>query len=282
VRANGAALIALLLLQACFFEPSRPSNGPSDGATGSGDGQGSNTAGPTARLIQHAWYCNGASSDNMQQSGYWITTSGITDGDLVLFIANMDNGDNNVFALPPGFMKLYEVFYDLSGDGQTFAVGYKIIDHASGEGSSYSNPYSTGNLHSGCAVISLIGVTGYDPANPFNDKTMSESNTGISPIVMQGELTTTRANTRLILAGGADWFTSSSSGDVTFEKPANFDFLDTVTDSGGISVVWASQAIATRLAPTPGATGIEQLRMMSSPNFLGAPWAVELAIAPAP
>jgi hypothetical protein len=281
VRSNGAAVVAAFLLPACFFEPARPGNAPSDGAAdGATDGQFQGP-GPTARLVQHAWYCESITSNNMMaQAGYWISTSGIADGDLVLFIANMDNGDNGVFVLPPGFTKLYEVFYDLAGDGQTFVVGYKIVDHVSTEGDNYSHAYGTSNLHSGCATVSLIGVIGYDHANPIDAKMMSESVTGLSPVIVQGQLTTVRANTRLILAGGADWFSGSTAGDVTFTKPANFDYLDNITDSGGISAIWSSQTIATRLAPTPGDTGVEQLRMMTS--FQGAPWSVELAIAPGP
>lgn len=284
MRANGAALCAVLLLQACFFEPGRPGNTASDGAVdGHDSGSGSGTA-PEARLIEHAYWCGGNGTSGMDVTQYAISTSNIHDGDLVLFIANIDNGTNDIWALPTGYTKLYESFYD-GGDGQTYVAGYKIVHTATDEGLSYVEPYGNG-VASACAVIMLVGVTGYDPNNPIDAKVTSLGGTATDPAIIRSRITTTRPNTRLILAGGADWLTgkpgNGTDGNTTFDQPPNFALIDGITDGGGVAFTWTSQLIATRVAATAGDTGAEDAKMMATPQINGEPWTVEVAIAPAP
>ena len=219
----------------------------------------------------------------MSQQGYAISTTGIADGDLVLFIANIDNGTNDTWQLPAGFTQLYQAFYN-GGDGQTFVAGYKIVDSATGEGLSYVEPYGTG-VASGCAVVMVLAVTGYDRTQPFDNTTMTYGVTADNPVVLRGQLTTTIANDRLILAGGADWLSGKGSnaqnGNTTFDPPSGYDLVDGIADSGGFGFTWTSQLVATRVAATPGNTGAEDAHMLSTPTITGTPWTVELAIAPA-
>lgn len=220
----------------------------------------------------------------MAQNRYAISTTGIADGDLVVFIANIDNGSNDLWMLPPGFTKLYQLFYN-GGDGQTFVAGYKIVGHATDEGLSYTEPYGPG-VASGCAVVMVIAITGYDPTNPFDDTTMTAGVTADNPVVLRSQVTTTRPNDRLILAGGADWLSgygsNAQSGNTSFDPPTNFDLVDGISDSGGAGFTWTSQLIATRVAATAGPTGLEDGHMLAMPQITGTPWTIELAIAPAP
>jgi len=270
-------------MSACFSEPARPHEAPSDAAPTDGSGSGSGAA-PAVRKIHHAYWCNGSGSPGMTQQGYAISTSGIADGDLVLFFANIDNGTSDLWVLPSDFLPLYQVFYN-GGDGQTFVAGYKIVDSATGEGLAYNESYGPG-VASGCAVVMTVAVTGYDRVHPFDTTAMTEGSVADNPVVLRGQLTTTRANDRLILAGGADWLTGYGSnaldGNTTFEPPSGYDLVDGIADSGGIAFKWTSQLIATRVAATPGDTGAEDAHMLATPMITGTPWTVELAIAPAP
>jgi hypothetical protein len=285
------ALTASCALSACFWEPARPnataSDAGQDGAhdgSGSNGSNGSNGAAPQARLIHHAYYCLGGASPGMDTMHYSISTSGLADGDLLLFLANVDNGANDVFVLPPGFTQLYQNFY-LGGDGQTFAAGYKMIGSAADEPISYSEMYGP-NISSACAVIMLVAVTGYNAAHPFDTTTMTVGSTADDPVVLRGRLTTTVANDLLVLAGGADWLSgygsNATNGNVTFDPPPGYTLVEGITDSGGISVVWTTQMVATRVAATPGDTGAEDGTMTATPTITGIPWTVELAIEPAP
>ena len=261
-------------MSACFSEPPRPSD-----AAGSGNG-----AAPAVRKIHHAYWCSGSGSPGMTQQGYAVSTSGIADGDLVLFFANIDNGSSDLWVLPSNFTPLYQVFYN-GGDGQTFVAGYKIVDSAAGEGLMYSESYGPG-VASGCAVVMTVAVTGYDRVHPFDDTVMTEGSVADNPVVLRGQITTTHANDRIVLAGGADWLTGYGSnaqdGNTTFEPPSGYDLVDGIADSGGIAFKWTSQLIATRVAATPGDTGAEDAHMLATPTITGTPWTVELAIAPAP
>lgn len=284
MRAARLALSAALFT-ACFSEPPRPHASPTDAGpdgTGSGSGSGSGAA-PAVRLIHHAYWCGASGSPGMTQQAYAISTTGIADGDLVLFIANIDNGTNDTWQLPTGFTQLYQAFYN-GGDGQTFVAGYKIVDSAAGEGLSYVESYGPG-VASGCAVVMVLAVTGYDRAQPFDNTTMTVGVTADNPVVLRGQLTTTQPNDRLVLAGGADWLTGKGSnavdGNTTFEPPPGFDLVDGIADSGGLAFTWTSQLVATRIAPTAGNTGAEDAHMLSTPSITGTPWTVELAIAPA-
>ena len=235
-------------------------------------------------MLHHSYWCNGSGSPGMSQQGYGVSTSGIADGDLVLFIANIDNGTSDLWVLPTNFLPLYQVFYN-GGDGQTFVAGYKIVDSAAGEGLAYTESYGPG-VASGCAVVMIMAVTGFDRVHPFDAKAMSEGSVAANPVVLRGQLTTTRANDRIVLAGGADWLSgygsNAQSGNTTFDVPSGYDLVDGIADSGGIAFTWTSQLIATRVAATPGDTGIEDAHMLSSPTVTGTPWTVQLAIAPAP
>jgi hypothetical protein len=128
---------------------------------------GACTDAPVPRHIANAYFTNwsGATfqSPGMMHGGFEIPTDGIVDGDLVLFIANIDNGGPTVWPDPiaPGFQQLVQQFY--GADGQTYVVAWKI---AGGEPATYSGTYG-GGIMSASATISLVAVSGAGGAGGF-------------------------------------------------------------------------------------------------------------------
>jgi hypothetical protein len=280
MRATAAALLAATAAAGCFVKPDKP--GATSDATGSdassNDGAGSGTT-PIARKIKDAHWC-GSGTTGMSQAQYAIPTAGIASGDLVLFLANMDNGDmtNTVFTLPDGFTQIFQTYF-YGGDGQSYVAGYKIVDNVSAEPLTYTKPYGAG-LMSGCAVVVLIGVTNFDRANPIDSKVESHEAAGEDPVTMRSHITTTRPNTRLIFAGGADWLTGGGTFHASFVAPPTFDTLDTVSDEGSGAFTWATELVATRVAAAAGDSGVQDGE--TDGTIPGTPWTVELAISPGP
>ena len=187
--------VAALALAGCFdFDALRqPRDGGggdlgADDLAGQGDADlanaadlaGADLAGvpttPMPRLIAQAWYSSAtattyASTVGMTKMGFEIPTAGIVDGDLVLFIASIDNGSNTVWPNPiaPGFTQLAQNFY--GSDGETFVVAYKL---ASGEPPKYTGTYGSG-IGSGSSAIALIAVSGANKVMPIDNSLASFS-----------------------------------------------------------------------------------------------------------
>jgi hypothetical protein len=244
-------------------------------------------AGPiTARWISNAYREGGndgqaAGTYMMSKTGYAIPTSGIDPGDLVLFIANIDNGPQGIWNLPTGFTQIAQHFY--GPDTQTYVVGWKI---AASEPSIYTGMYAPFASTSAAATISLIAVTGYDPANPIEFAVQTDHDTATNPADTGSPgLTTTADNSLLIYAAGADWTPSDGTNTVTlpdgYQQLASFGDRDTHWD-------WTCQAIAYKVQPTAGPTGpltgsMSALKYSDSTMFIpGAGWSVLVAIAPRP
>jgi len=274
VRALGVALSAALVT-ACFSEPARPHES-SDAGPDSGSGSGSGGPAPQVRLISHAYYSSSSASSGMSGSGWTIPTTGVHDDDLLLFIANIDNGSVDAWQLPAGFTSSANNFF--GSDGQTYVAGYK---RAHGEASSYSASYGGTNIVSASAVIMLLAVTGYDPAQPVSSAIDMPGAVGVHPVPLAGDVTTVRANSLLVFAGGADWL-SGTGANLTQTPPPGYTTIEAITDRGGSSVTWTSQLVAYKVQPTVGDTGQHTGSITPAPAIDGMPWTIELVIPPPP
>jgi hypothetical protein len=233
---------------------------------------------PVARLISTAFFSNTNASAGMSHDGFSIPTNGVHDGDLMLFIASIDNGSNTVFPNPiaTGFHQLTQQFY--GHDGQTFVVQYKIADH---EPVNYTGTYGSG-LGSGASVLNLVAFTNFDPAQPINAIHVfhePQTTADMTPVFGNSPgVTTTVDHCLLVYASGADW--GGSPGENTFETPTGFTKLAEFGDHGDNSWDWTSQQIDTKVQDAAGATG--PVTGSLTGTFNGTAWTVLLAIAPPP
>jgi len=234
---------------------------------------------PVPRLIAQAWYSDFsgttyASTVGMTKTQFEVPTAGIVDGDLVVFIANIDNGSNTLWPDPiaPGFTQIAQAYY--GSDGQTFVAAYKI---AHNEPPKYTGTYGQGN-GSGSSVITLIAVSGANSAKPVDNSLASFSSApGMTPV--DGGSTgfvTTAANCTLLLAGGVDWL--GAGGTNTFTLPGGFTSLSQLGDHGTAAWDWTSQQVSWSTQPLAGATGAVHWSAMGSQN--GQSWTVLIAVAP--
>lgn len=258
-----------MLEAGCFFEPAKPA------ATGDARHDGPTGPAPVVRKIASAWYASeDQPSSGMSASGYSIPTTGINNGDLVLFIGNIDNGNNSTWQLPtPQFHQLAQVNY--GSDGQTFFAAWTI---ANNELPTYAKSY-IGSLNSAASAITLLAVTGADPTTPIEAAPYTISATYQAPVILASDgVTTTAPDSLVIFAGGADW--GGPDQTAAFMPPPGYDVLDAFSDRGGITFQWTTLLVAHKVVHAVGATGAEMGSITA--NSTGAPWTIEIAIAPAP
>lgn len=274
-------LIVAIALPGCFFEPSRPGAASDANRDGNGSSDapkdGSPDTTPVAHKIADAYYSPQGVSNGMTQSGYSVAIPTIPDGDLVLFFANVDNGSNTVWMLPPGFHQLHQIRF--GNDGQTFVAGWKI---ASGETSPYAEAYGSG-IVSGNAVITIIDVTGADATTPIETSayTLGTDNQQSPAMLGTNGVATTRADTLLVFAGGVDWDQPDPLANATFTEPPGFTVLDELSDSGGVTFDWTTLMVSSMEVAVAGPAVAKTATVASSPVRPGTPWTVEIAIAPA-
>lgn len=232
-----------------------------------------------ARLINNAYYCvNGSNtyaSAGMTHDAFQLSTAGVVNGDLLLVIGNVDNGSNSVWPVPifSGFTELVQQYF--GSDGQTYVLSWKI---ANNEPATYTATYGSG-AGSSCATISLIAVSGANPAAPIN-VFVNEYNAASpqDPVIAASTgVTTTVANTLLIYAAGSDWL--SQTGSSTYVLPTGFTQLTAFGDHGNSQWEWTSQMIGYKAQAAIGPTGAISGTMDSTIN--GMPWSAVIAIAPA-
>jgi hypothetical protein len=234
---------------------------------------------PLPRLITQAWFSNYsgttyASTAGMTKEGFEVPTGGIVDGDLVLFVASIDNGSDTVWPNPiaPGFTQIAQAFF--GSDGQTFVVSYKI---AHSEPPKYTGSYGSG-IGSGSSAISLIAVSGANQVKPIDNSLANFSSAaGMSPVDGSSNgFVTTAAHCTLILASGVDWL--GLGGTNTFSLPSGFTSLSQLGDHGSLAWDWTSQQVSWSTQAAPGATGTVDWSASGSQN--GQAWTVLLAVAP--
>ena len=298
---RAAVCLAALTLAGCFdfdaLRQPRDGGGSSDDLAAAGDDLASPAADlangvadlarsdggvvtPVPRLIAQAWFSDAtgttyASTVGMKKTGFEIPTTGIVDGDLVLFIASIDNGSNTAWPNPiaPGFTQLAQAFYGL--DGETFVAAYKI---ANGEPAKYTGTYGPG-IASGSSALALIAVSGASGAMPIDNSLASFSSAaGMNPVVGSSTgFVTTIPNCTLILAGGIDWL--GAGGSNSFVLPTGFKSLSQLGDHGSLDWDWTSQQVAWAPQAHAGATGALTWSATGSPQN-GQSWTVLIAVAP--
>lgn len=277
-------VVVAVLLTACVSVP--PFQGSLDDAKVGDSGDGS--IGPlTVRWIRNAYRDGGADTvavgtPMMSKTGFGIPSAGVNEGDLVLFIANVDNGGQGFWKLPQGFSMVVQRFY--GQDGQTYVVAWKIAGSA--EPTYYAGTYDTAVSSSAAATISLLAVTGYNQLQPIDTVLETDHQTPTDPAdIGSPGITTTVANSLLIFAGGADW--TPENGTNTYAAPDGFDLLTSVGDRN-THWDWTCQVISYKFQAAAGPTG-PLTSTLTAKSYAdnttpipGGGWDVLFAIAPHP
>jgi hypothetical protein len=268
----GLVAVVAASVTGCLSKPDRPSLGATDAG---GDGSSVDAAVMLVpRKIATAYFSStGFSSNGMSATQYAVPTAGIQNGDLILFIANIDNGSTTVWPLPSAsFHQIAQRYF--GSDGQTYVASWKI---ANGEPTVYTGTYGQG-IGSAAAAITLIAIAGADPVNPINASAVENGTSGEMPVVsVSSGVTTTVPDALLIWAGGADWLGQNATA--TFATPDGYTKLAAFGDNGDSNFAWTTLMIASRTQASPGATGTVSGTTTSTLN--GIPWGMMLAIAPA-
>jgi hypothetical protein len=280
------ALLVTIALPACLLKPSPPGNGTTDASQtsdghGSGSGSGSDAMNMVPRVIANAYYGGSAAhSPNMTSTGYSISTTGVHDGDLLLLIANIDNGEDFEIPAPPNFATMYDDFYGT--DGQTYFVAYKI---ANGEADTYQGDYvSTGGSQMG--AMTLVAIAGADPVNPINDYNTYvgsdyENSPVLAPVTTASDATTVD-NCLVIVAAGADWENTSGGTDIVEGFTGSATLLTELTDQGSAATTleWTSQTLGYFTQAGSGSLGTNTINIHADSAEMGEPWGVVIAVAP--
>jgi hypothetical protein len=217
----------------------------------------SNCAAPTPRLISTSHYSDWSgttykSPATMSRTNWEISTSGVVNGDLLIVVANIDNGSNTLWPNPfaTGFTQLYQKFY--GNDGQTLQISYKI---ANNEPASYSGTYVTPSV-SYSSVISLIAISGANQMTPIHTSNIDHA-TGAnksSPITATSTgVTTTVPNCTLVFVSSIDWMETIATS--SFTTPAGFTPLVQTGDRGTSTWDWTSTQIYFKKTTASGASG---------------------------
>lgn len=235
---------------------------------------------PVARLISNSFYTdwNGNTFElpaNMSHDAFEVSTAGVVNGELLLIIANVDNGSSTLWPNPiaPGFTQLVQSFY--GNDGQTYVVAWKI---ANNEPATYTGTYGNGK-GSSSATMTLIAVSGANqtaPINYFYQQYATGSNVNPVPANNPG-VTTTVDDCLLIYAAGVDWVGAVNSN--TFTQPSGFTQLAALGDRGDNTWDWTSQMVGQKPHPTKGPTGAIN-GTLTSASSSGLGWSVVVAVAP--
>ena len=216
----------------------------------------------------------------MSKMGFGIMSAGVNEGDLVVFIANVDNGAQGFWHLPAGFNQGVQNVY--GQDGQDYVIAWKIATAA--EPSYYVGTYTSAAQTSAAATITLISVTGYNPQLPISVWLPTDHYAPTDPAdTSSAGITTTADNSMLIFAAGADW--TPNGGSNTYVLPADFQLLTSVGDRN-THWDWTSQVVAYKVQPVAGPTGAltSSLTGRSFPDgatpIPGGGWNVVFAINP--
>jgi hypothetical protein len=228
-------LAAVLLVTAgCFAKPSEPGAGES----------------PVPRLLHTAYYSTAGGTPATDHDGFQISTSGVVDGDLLLFIGQIDNGIPSTWPTLPGFSDVSQRTYGMM-DYQTNVIEAKIADH---EPTMYTGTYmGLGPGTSGASICALVAVSNVDPDMP-----VGEAAVDIDPSYREtarsivNDAVTTVPNTTLIYVMSADYLTGGTAG-ATFERPVGFTKLLEMGDHGDTGLDWGTLMIA---YDTDAATGL--------------------------
>ena len=274
-----AWLVAIAALgPGCLIKPDRVALDSDGGVDAAPDGS-STTLVP--RVIANAYFASGFTpSPGMTALGYAVPTTGVNNGDLLLFIANVDNGSQTVWpgAVGPGFHQLVQQYF--GSDGQTVDVSWKIADN---EPAAYTGSYGAG-VGSSAATITLLAIAGADPTNPIHAFVPELAPSPTTPVAaLSPGVTTTVPGCTLIYAAGADWL--QQTGAYAAMLPADLTELASFGDVGGAAFDWTTQVVAYRGLPAIGGSAPIAATLVGTHNMTpvaGHAWTVAIAVAPAP
>jgi hypothetical protein len=233
----------LVLMTGCFAKPGPPGGGAS-GA-------------PVPRLLHTSNFWQSGHSPGTTYDAFTIDTTGVVDGDLLLFVASIDNGSSTTWPLLPGFTQVAQHGYGT--DLQSNVIEAKI---AAGEPSEYSGTYQ--NIVAGpshASILALIAVSGVDAQMPIETSMVHiDSDYFDSARGTVSGLDTTQDDTTLIYVNSGDWL-SMLRGDATFHEPPGFtklvelgDHGDAKLESSTLMISYANQRDVGPVEPVSGST----------------------------
>jgi len=237
---------------------------------------------PVARVVQSAyfsdWFGPVFGTPGMSRSGYAIDTTGVSDGELLVIVACVDNGSDTVWPDPlaPGFTRITQDNWGT--DHQSCAIAWRIAHQ---EPATYAGTYGPG-IVSGSSVIALLGITGIDAAHPVTASLTTIGTGGpVNPVpTSSAGVTTTTPNSLVLYVDSADWDCFNVST-VSYTLPTGFRSLFEMSDQGTASPKdWTTFQIAMSSQAVPGPTGTIANVQTSTTTCNAIPWNVAIAISP--
>jgi len=212
----------------------------------------------------------------MTISTYEISTAGVVNGDLLIFLGSVDSINSNAWPNPiaPGFTQLDQTYF--GQDLQTVVTAWKI---ANAEPPTYSAPYVGGPAGPMSAALSLIAISGADQAQPLR-QTFSIAQTSqpaANASFSSPGVTTTVPNCLVLVAAMVDW-QGTPPGTNTADWQPGFTELVHVGDRGDGSSDWSTVGVAYRVFPLAQATGVINATFPSTRT--GMTWHGVVAVCP--
>lgn len=235
--------------------------------------------GPVPRLITKAYFSqyNGPlyTSPGMSQYNFSVSTAGVQNGDLLIFVGTVDNGNDTAWPNPisSGFTQLSQKFY--GNDGQTVVVSWKI---ANNEPVVYTGSYPS--TYSGSVTIALIAISGHNAVTPIGTSNFTYNTGTDTATVDEGStgVTTTTANNLILYMSGADWKNQLVTISA-FNLPSGFSSLVQFGDHGDNTLDWSSIMIGYKYQASAGATGALTANEVGS-KVGGLGWSAVIPIQP--
>lgn len=216
----------------------------------------------------------------MTPTGFSISTNGIAPGELVILIADVDNGGPAQYPPMPGFTQLTQNYWGAGIDGQSFVIAWKIATTM--EPPAYTDNYAMGG--SGATTVTLLAVTGFDPQMPLGPFAVNIDTSGsTAPDGWVAGVTTPVDHSAVVYVNGADWVLGS--GAATFMVPPGFTELTELGDRGNNEFDWTTQEVAWKVEADAASTGpITATTTASSVNGAVTGYGIGalLSIRPAP
>ncbi len=240
-------LLVLPLLVGCFSKPGFHGNGGDDDVDSGTSGP--HTA-PAVRFVRNAYYSGNSRSSGMTSTGFSISTNGIAPGELVILIADVDNGGPQEYPPMAGFTQLTRNYWGAGIDGQSFMIAWKIASAM--EPATYDETYGDGG--SGATTVTMLAATGFDPEMPLGPFSVNIDTAGSTmPDGWTAGVTTEIDHSALVYVNGADWLIGH--GNATFTIPNGFTELTEFGDNGNTGFDWSTQEVAWKVAADAGTTG---------------------------
>jgi hypothetical protein len=277
-------LVCFALLAGCFIKPNKvdPGGADDDGGNHVFHDARIDTLPPDPQflpnVIVNAHYSDTQATSMNTYGHYYLAVppGSIHEGDLLLIIGNADN--NPTWTLPDtSWQQQRSIFF--GDDGQTFVLFTKVATAA--EPDHYNGLLM--NISSGAFTVSLLAIpkaASFTVQHRFTPACGSGGGCSQNPVHhLADPVTTTVANTMVIFAGGADWLGQTDTFSTT--SPEGFAPLASFGDRDNQDFWWATQQIAYKIYDIPQTTPL-LMGSTATGSTNGEPWALTIAIEPAP